>query len=610
MIKSANYLDFIVVGLYFFVMILCGFLLAKANKNDKDFFKGGSIIPWPMVSLSLFITAFSAYMFVAAAGQVYKVGIPAFVIYTSTAIAYLYITMYFAKRYRRTRVTSPMEYVEMRFGPLTKSIMTLLQIPVLMLMAGNMLYVLCIFLSSALGLKGNFEILGLNLTGLHVCMVIVGIVVIAYTATGGLLAVIVTDAVQFIIAIIASSLLAFYSIREFSEDGTFITNMQNYISNPPHPGYFHPINDLQPFAFTLGWIMIQVFSHPGSMQVIQRSICVPDEKAAKKSFGLSTVFFLLIPILWLMPVFLLRNKLPLEELKALWPHIKNPAEASYITIALKLLPNGMIGLVISAILAASISTLAGCYNIVSVIFTKDIYQKFSPNTSSRKLMTVGRVSSLFIGIISICIGLVLSGLADAFKTTFTIVSLVSIAVSFPIMLGLMFKKAPAWTGGVAIIVCLIVTSSIEFIIPAINSISPNGFCAQITNHAFEYKVFVSVLVSLVVFGISILFKKPSSHTDSSAKLFELLDKPISQDEVTGTVVLIPSIRAYRVIALSLVIFGVPLFLCKLFNITKDPNYINMSAGICFVTLAGLIYWLTSMKYSPITIVRDQKQYLK
>jgi Na+/proline symporter len=483
--------------------------------------------------------------------------------------------------------------------------MTFLQIPVLMLMAGNMLYVLCIFLSSALGLKGSFCILGLNFTGLHICMAVIGIVIIAYTATGGLLAVIVTDTVQFIIAIIASALLAFYSIVEFSDGGSFIVNIKNYVSNPPHPGYFHPINDLQPFAFTLAWIVLQIFSHPGSMQVIQRCICVPDERAAQKSYALATVFFLLVPIIWLLPVFLLRNKLPLEELKILWPHIKNPAEASYITIALRLLPNGMIGLVISAVLAASISTLAGCYNIVSVIFTKDIYQKFSPQASSGKLMTVGRISSLFIGIISICIGLILAGLADAFRTTFTIVSLVSIAVSFPIMLGLLFKKTPSWTGAAAIIICLITTSSIEFIVPAIHSISPNSFCGNIIEHSFEYKTFAAIIVSLLTFGISPLFNKSAKSANSSAKFFELLDKPIGRDETAGRAVLIPNLMAYRVTAISLLIFGVPLSLCKVFNITRDPYSINLIAGICFITLSVLIYWLTSIKYSPLKIIREQ-----
>lgn len=605
MLKSANFFDFLILGIYFVTMIFCGVFLSRTNKNDKDFFKGGSKIPWPMVSLSIFICAFSAYMFVAAAGQTYKAGLPAFVIYLSTSLPYFFIALYFAKLYRRTRVTSPMEYVEMRFGGHTKALMTFLQIPVVMLLAGNMLYVSCIFLSSALGIKSEFNIFGLQISGLHLIMVITGLVVMIYTVTGGLLAIVVTDSVQFIIVMVASTILAVYSVKFFSQDGALMSNLQHYIDNPPHAGYFHAVNEFQPLSFTLAWIALQIFTLPGNMQVVQRSICVPDESAAKKSFSLATIFFIVCPIIWLLPVFLLRDKLP--DMNALWPHLKNPTEASYVTIALQVLPNGMIGLVVSAILAASISTLAGCYNVVSVVWTRDIYAKYiAINADTKKLMIIGRISSVIIGLLAIAVGLMLAGFSDAFKTTFTIVSLTTVAISCPIMMGMIFRRTPQWAAFAAIILCLITTGSIEFIVPLINSIKPNTLCETVKNHSFEFKVFGSIFVTLATFQLSRFFYKPAKQSPATIKLFELLDKPIGEDEKSEPIVILSNLRAYKVVGLSLVAFGLPLALCKLFNVVNDPQNINLLAGLCFLGLSGLIFWLTSMRYSPIKIVRLQK----
>jgi Na+/proline symporter len=497
-----------------------------------------------------------------------------------------------------------MEYVEMRFGKQTKTIITFLQMPIMMLMCGNLLYVLCIFISSALGFKENFVIFGITLSGLHLAMIFTGVVVILYTSIGGLWAVIVTDTVQFLIVMIASVLLAIFSFVAFKNGGSFIANFQAYVANPPVEGYFRPFNSLQPLSFTLAWITLQIFSQSGYLPMIQRCACVSTERDAQKSCWLSVVFFVICPLIWLFPVFILRNQLP--DMAALWPHIKNPTEASYVTIALQLLPNGMIGLVISAILAASISTLAGNFNLVSVIFTNDIYQKiFAPEATHQKLMLVGKIVSVLIGVLTIVIGIMLSGFSDAFRTTFTIVSHTSIALALPMALGMLFKRIPWWTGIVAMFACFTTTLSIEFLTPVISKYSDLSIWVYMQNNLFVCNVFSSILINLIVFGVSMVFYKPGNLAKGANKLFALLQKPVSED-IDHEPVVVPDLKAYRVVAIALLIFGVPLSLCKIFKMTEDVQFINLYAGLAFLSLSFIIFWLTSKRFSPFKIVRQQK----
>jgi Na+/proline symporter len=269
-----------------------------------------------------------------------------------------------------------------------------------------------------------------------------------------------------------------------------------------------------------------------------------------------------------------------------------------------LLPNGMIGLIISAMLAASVSSIAGCVNIIAVISTNDIYKKISKNATHTQLMAVGKLSNIIAGILTIAIGILLSGFADAFRTTFTLVSHTGLAMALPIVLGLIFRCVPWWSGITAMILCFTTTLSLEFIIPVLADNLASPVWSDIESHLFEYKIGGAILVNFAVFSISKLFYKPARAAQESEKLFSLLEKPI--DKVSDSeAIIVPNLKAYRVVAAALAIFGVPLGLLKLFHFVEDHKAINLYASLTFLGISLLIFWLTSRRFSPFKIVRRQ-----
>ncbi|MBN1900894.1 hypothetical protein JW926_06155 [Candidatus Sumerlaeota bacterium] len=601
--NTFNIIDYAVVGIYMLSMVAIGFLVNRLNKGDEDYFKGGNKIPWAMSAMSLFIGSFSAYMFVGASGQAFNAGPACLLLFTSPFWGCILVYFFFAHRWRRTRITSPMEFIQMRYGNGLRYFLSFLGIPLTFLSIGKLLFVLSIFLSSALGLTGEYKILCFSLNGLELCIIATGIIIVLYTTAGGLWAVILTDSVQFIIVMIMSLLVAPLSFIALGKGG-LIKGIAHFAANPPTPDYFHLIKPSQTLSFTLAWICLFLLSFPGGGAVAQRLYSVPNEKDARKTTVLTAIFYVIAPAIWVFPIFVMRPLL--TNMKELWPQLNNPNEATYVTITLMLLPNGMIGLMVSAILAATMSTVSTLYNIFSSIFIRDIYKPlFAPRSDSKDLMHVGKIVTLLCGIITIWVGIILAnyGKADAFTVTFTLVSHLSLVFALPVVAGILFQRIPWWTPFVSIPICLCYTLSLEVVGKAAAN-HPTDFLLYIKEHLYQFKVFGAALVNAVIFLIaSFFYDETDPRNQKAEELFRLMKKPVREDE--NAALYVPNLKTYRIVGWILAFYGSCMILLNISGIAEDPRKINLIAGLIFMGLFGMIEWFTNPGYSPFQIVRKQ-----
>jgi solute:Na+ symporter, SSS family len=603
--KSMIHIDYVIIALYMLTMALIGVFVSRFNKNDSDYFKGGNKVPWLMSGLSFFIGGFSAYMFVAASAKAYHVGPACLVLFTSAAYGCIFSTIFLVKRWRRARITSPMEYVELRYGPITRSVFTFIQIPAYCLMLGSWLYVLCIFVSSALGLTANYTFLGINFTGLQLCMIVTGIVIVFYTTAGGLWAVVVTDTVQFCIVMVVAAIVLPLSLKALAGDGSILDGVRNFIDNPPTKDYFKLIKPSQTISFALAFGMVNSISIAGHLASIQRASCVPDEASARKVGALASILLVLSPIFWVLPVFIMRPLLP--NMDELWPQLNNPYDGTYVSITRMLLPNGMIGLTVAAIFAATMSTMSTMYNILSAIFTENVYKPlFGNHTSPKTMVWTGRMATLCFGVISIVLGFLLSSFQDAFNTTLTIAAQFGIVFAFPIIVGAIVKRVPWWTALVSMPACLAYTLSVQYLVPAADTAGLTGLVKHMADNSIQYKIFGAVGVNAIVFIICAFFYNAKTPGNlKAAEFFELIKKPVSEDE--NAKLIIPNLNTYRIVGWTMALFGVCILVIKITGLSKDPQNINLIASAMFIAVFGVIQWLTSPKYSPIKLVKEQLQ---
>lgn len=359
-------LDFTVIAAYFALMLGAGLFMGRFVKSSKDFFSGGKKVPWWMGAVSSYMAMISSFVFIAHAGVAYQDGIVAILVFWSTVVGVALGAWIFAWRWQRANVTTPMEYLERRYGAWVRQFISWCGVAFRVLDNMVRLYSLGLIASVLLGIPLS--------TGIWLGVAIV----LAYSLVGGLWSVLVTDVIQCGILFTAACAMLFLSLDAAGGLGALRTAL---------PDHFHPLNGHRgTFLFLAAYYLIVFIKYNGHWAFIQRLTSVPDEKSAIKMGLLTAVLLLIFPIIALLPAIAARHLLPGI----------NPEEA-YLTLCTKLLPSGALGLMVSAMLAATLSTLAAEFNVTSSVLTKDIYARlFRPDSSERERLAVARVGTLVV----------------------------------------------------------------------------------------------------------------------------------------------------------------------------------------------------------------------
>src|ERR1700712_634115 len=180
----ANSTDYAVIAFYTLLMIGVGVYVIRFNSTASEYFRGGSRIPWLVAGLSAFMSGFSAWTFTGGAGVAYKSGIAIIGLYLGNALCYMLGYWVFASRWRRTRISTVMEYLSDRYGPAAHQTFSWATIIFQIFTSATTLYGLSLFVSTAC----QFSVAG--------TILLTGSVIIFYSVVGGLWAVVIADFLQ------------------------------------------------------------------------------------------------------------------------------------------------------------------------------------------------------------------------------------------------------------------------------------------------------------------------------------------------------------------------------------------------------------------------------
>src|SRR5690349_3518353 len=317
--SSVNFLDYTVIGLYALLMILVGLYVIRFNRGAAEYFRGGSRVPWLVAGLSCFMSGFSAWTFTGAAGVAYRAGIAATWLYIGNAISFLLGFFVFAQRWRRSRITTVMEYLFGRFNIVTHQTFSWTTIVFQMFTSASTLYGLSLFVSSACGFPVTWVILG------------AGAIIIFYCVLGGLWAVVVTDFLQASILMPFCLVLVVTALARVGGVSGLIHSL------PPQMKTIHLSGEFG-WIYIISWTMMVSFGYNTSAMA-QRYFSVENEASARKVALLCSVLFVVGAFVWFIPPMAMRVVYP--DLHKLWPALANPSEGSYAVASLTLLPHGL-----------------------------------------------------------------------------------------------------------------------------------------------------------------------------------------------------------------------------------------------------------------------------
>ncbi|HLE33569.1 MAG TPA: hypothetical protein VJB38_13260 [Bacteroidota bacterium] len=447
-IKGVNTYDLAVVAMYMAFMLSIGIYFSRMSKGGKDFFAGGNMLPWWVSGMSLYMTNFSVWIFTGGAGFAYYAGWYALIYFGIGGFAYWVGTALTAARWRRSRSISPIEYTYTRYNVVTQQMIG-------WVMALNFTLSAGVQLASTSKLLA--PILGIDITAI---VLVTGIVILVYSMIGGLWGVVVTDSLQGVILLATAAIVVPASLY-------LVGGFETLTSSLPAISFDHTYNGVH---YNEHWLIaIFLISSIGfAAGGAQRFYSVKNEKDARKVGWLAGALALTGPLVFGIPPLVARVLWPdLSLVDFFKPYVSsNPQDLVYVAVCLKILPNGLIGVFIAAMLAATMSTLSSVYNMVSSILSRDVYQSlFRPQTTDEELLKVGRILSLVIG-------LIVTGLAvifihsefGIFNLLVTFFTLFNIPVIVPTTFGLIFKRVPRWSASAAITWGLVTGSVTRFIL--------------------------------------------------------------------------------------------------------------------------------------------------
>src|SRR5882757_398666 len=280
-------LDIIVMVVFASMIFVIGLVFTRVgSKSGQAFFEAGGETPWWINGLSLFISYFSAGTFVVWGSIAYKHGLVANAIQLTMAVSGLLTALFIAGKWKKTGAKTAAEFIGRRFNTATQQFYTYLILLLSLFNTGAVLYPVGKMVSAATPLS------------LNACIVIIGIIILLYTAAGGLWAVLVTDVVQFVVLLAAVLIVVPAAFKE-------VHGVHGFVDKAP-PDFFHFFSGEYTLGFMLAFIVYQTVYIGGNWSYVQRYTSVATERNAKKVAWLFAGLYLISPFIWMLPPMIYR----------------------------------------------------------------------------------------------------------------------------------------------------------------------------------------------------------------------------------------------------------------------------------------------------------------
>jgi len=434
-------LDIVIIFVFSAFILSIGLLFSRTGVNMKSFFAGGEAVPWFVGGLSLFMSFFSAGTFVAWGSIAYKYGWVSVTIQWTMAFGALIAALFIAPRWKKTGNLTAAEYIKERLGNHVQKLYVYIFMVVSLFIKGAVLYPVAKLVSTSLGFP------------LAETTVILGIIMIAYTAAGGLWAVMVTDILQFVV--LTAAVLIILPLAFAKVGGTTA-----FVQHAP-PDFFNSLNGEYTIWFLIAFALYHVFYIGGNWTFVQRFTSVESPKAASKVAYLFAALYLISPVIWMLPPMIY---------KVINPSLQGlDAENAYLKICQLVLPPGLMGLMLTGMYFSTSATANTTLNVTAAVFTNDIYKNvINPDATEAKLMRVARLSSWGLGILMIIIALIVPRLGGMVEVVLTVAAVTAGPLLAPPVWALFSKRLSGYITIRITLITLFINLFFKMILPAVN----------------------------------------------------------------------------------------------------------------------------------------------
>ncbi len=442
-------IDYVIVAVYAIVIIALGFYFSRSKgkeKNEEDYFLAGKSLPWWAIGASLIAANISAEQYIGMSGSGFAGGLAIASYEFMAALTLIIVGKFFLPIFIKQGIYTIPEFVEKRFSTNLKTILAVFWLALFVFV--NLTSVMF------LGGKAIDTVVGTGDGSLIMpAIIIIAVIAVAYSLYGGLAAVAWTDVIQVVLLVLGGLITTVFALKAVTPDSSIISGI-NHVSDVAsdkfdmilsrdNPEY----NNLPGIYVLIGGLWVANLYYWGFNQyIIQRALAAKSINEAQRGIVFAAFLKMLIPFIVVIPG-IIAYVLYTEGAPGAADAFQLPDgtlnnDKAFPWLISTLLPVGLKGLVLAALVAAIVSSLASMLNSISTIFTMDIYKPYiNKNATSKQAVKVGRITAVVALLVAILVSPLLSSMDQMFQYIQEYTGLVSPGILAVFIMGLFWKKA-------------------------------------------------------------------------------------------------------------------------------------------------------------------------
>jgi SSS family solute:Na+ symporter len=429
-------IDAAVILVYLVGIVLLGCWIGLRNRRGegggKGYFLAGGTLRWPVIGLALFSTNISTVHLVALAQEGYANGLAFGNFELMAGFTLVLLALFFAPFYIRSRVATLPDFLEKRYSRASRDWLAFVSIlSAIFLHIGFTLYTAAVVMHGLFGIPKEFLIW---------TIIVIASVTALYTVIGGLMAVVTTEAIQTVVLLVGAvcvTVIAYAKVGGWGGMQETLAARDDLVKltmlrSADEPG------GLPWYAVMLGYPVIGIWYWCTDQTIVQRVLGARSEDDARVG-ALFAGFIKILPVFILvLPGLMCFVMVQQGQFAGAAPA---DSEDAYSFMIERIMPVGLRGVVAAALLAAAMSTVSGALNSVATLFSYDLFRRWAPNMSERKLVRVGRVVTVVGMIVAVAWSPFISQFESIFGMLATMICFLAPPITATFLLGVFWKGA-------------------------------------------------------------------------------------------------------------------------------------------------------------------------
>lgn len=421
-------IDLLVVVLYIFGIVIVGLWYSRKKKNTAEgYFLAGKSLGWAVIGASLFASNISTVHLVGLAESGYREGLVWGNFEWFSAFELIVLAFIFVPFFLRTKITTLPEFLEKRYDHRSRVVLAIFSI-----LAALFMHIGVSFYAGAVVFEKMF--------GLHILpsIIIIAVATGIYTIIGGLVSVVVTETVQTVILIAGSLVITLLAIYQLPEAG-----VESYaaLKEMVDPDRLSTVSfDSQKKGFTFfdmlfGHLVLGIWYWCTDQTIVQRVLGARSREQAQLG-AIFAGFLKILPVFIMVVPGILAFALYQDE-------IGDDTKNVLPTLIMNLMPVGLKGLMVAALLAAVMSSVAAALNSCSTLVVYDVLEKLKPGLSEKTKLKSGKITSAIVLVLAVAWSPFLGNLGAIFELINQMFSIFAPAIVAVFLWGILYKKGTA-----------------------------------------------------------------------------------------------------------------------------------------------------------------------